>query len=191
MVLETMKKIMFSGKIFQILEEQEGKIIFEFARRSPGVRLLIVRGETILLTKEFRREINGYDYRLPGGKVFGTMNEYEAASESEIKEYAKKAAIKECREETGIVAKKIKLMEISHAGATVLWDLYYFLVEEFEQHPEGQKLEHGEDISVVWKSFEEVKELCLKKEIQEDRSVAVLLRFILLQESKKKELRKA
>ncbi len=181
---QIMKKIVFSGKIFQIIEEKKGTTTFEFAKRSPGVRLLITNGEKMLLTKEFRAEVNGYDYRLPGGKVFDTMKEYEVSSEHQIKEYSLKAAMKECLEETGIVPKKIKLMETAHAGATVLWDLYYFLVEEFEQHPEGQKLENGEEITVEWKSFEEVKELCLKKGIQEDRSVAVILRFILLRERK-------
>ncbi len=179
-----MKKIVFSGKIFQIIEQKKGTTVFEFARRSPGVRLLITNGKKILLTKEFRTEVNGYDYRLPGGKIFDTMKEYEVTSDHEIKECALKAAMKECLEETGIVPTKIKLMEIAHAGATVLWDLHYFLVEEFEQHPEGQKLENGEEITVMWKSFAEVKELCLKREVQEDRSVAVLLRFILMQENK-------
>ena len=31
----------------------------------------------IQLSKEFRSELNGYDYRLPGGKVFDTLEEYE------------------------------------------------------------------------------------------------------------------
>ncbi len=44
--------------------------MFETAVRSPGVRLIIVKDNQMLITKEFRGELDDYDYRLPGGKVF-------------------------------------------------------------------------------------------------------------------------
>jgi len=52
------------------------EVVFETARRAPGVRLIIVRDGQMLITREFRNELDDYDYRLPGGKVFDTLDEY-------------------------------------------------------------------------------------------------------------------
>ncbi len=177
-----MEKITHKGKIIEVVEkevEQVGKArIFEFAIRSPGTRLIIVEGEKILITKEFRHEVGGYDYRLPGGKVYDTLDEYNNALENSINidESAKKAAIREAYEEAGIEVKDIKFVYKSICGATVVWDLFYFLVKDFnkvEQH-----LEDGEDIQVEFIDKEKVKEMCLSGQINEDRSALVLLRYL-------------
>lgn len=76
-----MVDITFSGKMFQV-KQWEGKpgVIFEVAERAPGVRILAeVTGGSekyIVLTQEKRREAEGYDYRLPGGKVFDSLKEF-------------------------------------------------------------------------------------------------------------------
>lgn len=57
---------------------------FEKARRAPGTRLIIPVGEdSILLTKEYRQEVDGYDFRLPGGKVFDSLEEYNSFLQSD------------------------------------------------------------------------------------------------------------
>ena len=61
--------------------------------------------------------------------------------------------------------------------------MFYFDIEDFEEHPEGQQLDHGEIIEPVWKTFEEVKQLCLEGEIKEDRTLGILLKFLLKRES--------
>jgi 8-oxo-dGTP pyrophosphatase MutT (NUDIX family) len=63
------------------------------------VRLIITDGDKILLTKEFRRELNQEDYRLPGGKVFDTLKEYNAYRQN-IEPSCLVAAKRECEEET-------------------------------------------------------------------------------------------
>jgi 8-oxo-dGTP pyrophosphatase MutT (NUDIX family) len=75
------------------------ELVFEIARRSPGVRLIICDKDKILLSKEFRKELKGYDYRLPGGKVFDTLKEYNK-NKKNIKKYTLVAAKNECEEET-------------------------------------------------------------------------------------------
>ncbi|MDR2541506.1 MAG: hypothetical protein LBD11_07285 [Candidatus Peribacteria bacterium] len=59
------------------------------------------------------------------------------------------------------------------------WDLYYFLVNTFEENEQGQELEDGEDITVERRSREEVKTLCIQGDIREERTVGVLLKFLL------------
>ena len=75
------EEIFAAGKLFELvhLPQPDGRV-FELARRAPGVRLIICdrQNKTILLTKEFRQELDGWDYRLPGGKVFDSLDEYEA-----------------------------------------------------------------------------------------------------------------
>jgi ADP-ribose pyrophosphatase len=177
-----MEKITHQGKIIEVVQkevEHNGKIQkFEFARRSPGTRLIIPKGDKIFLSKEFRHEIGEYDYRLPGGKVYDSLEEYNKALESnfDINELAKKAAIKEAREEVGIKVKDISFFHKSICGATVVWDLFYFIVSDFE---EGlQELEEGEDITIELIDREKVKEMCLDGIINEERSALVLLRYL-------------
>lgn len=179
------EKIVYSGKIFQVVEQpmtcDDCNKVFELARRSPGTRLIIIKDNKILITKEFRGEHNKIDYRLPGGKVFDTLEEYQKHLDKDLLPFAEAAAKKECLEETGLLPKNIKHFTTSKAGATVDWDLYYFIVNDFEEHKEGQHLEMGENIEMEWKTFEEVKKLCVQGLINEDRTVGVLFKFFLQQ----------
>lgn len=177
-----MEKITHQGRIIEVVQkeiEQNGKVkVFEYVRRSPGVRLIIPKENTILLTKEFRRELNSYDYRLPGGKVYDSLDEYNNAliTSVDINESAKVAAIKEAKEEAGIEAKGLSLFHKSVCGATVVWDLFYFVVNEFTES--SQNLEEGEDIAFQFVDKEAVKKMCLDGSISEERSALVLLRYL-------------
>ena len=135
----------------------------------------------MLLTKEYRYELQDYDYRLPGGKVFDELKYYKKAlkNNSNIQKFALEAAKKECLEETGLAVKKIKHFITSNAGLTVQWDMFYFIVEDFEISPSGQELEESEEIYPEWKTFEEVKKLCLNGKIKEYRSVGIILSYLL------------
>lgn len=184
------EEVLFESRIFEIVNQpmKIGKEIkkWEFARRSPGTRLIIVKNKKLLLTKEFRSELKDYDYRLPGGKVFDTLKEYKEALEKkkDILKCATEAAKKECLEETGLKVKNIRYFQTAIAGATVVWDLFYFIVDDFEES--SKKSEDGEVIFPEWKTFEDAKKMCLENKIKEDRSVGVLLRFLLLNEMKNK-----
>lgn len=177
-----MEKITHKGNIIEVVQKEVeigGKIkTFEYARRSPGVRLIVPQNNKIILTKEFRHELNAYDYRLPGGKVFDSLNEYNDALEQKanIEDSAKVAAIKEAAEEIGFHVKDLSLFHKSACGATVIWDLYYFVVNSFDQTT--QNLEEDEDITVQLFDTEEVRAMCLDGRVSEERSALILLRFL-------------
>lgn len=181
MANDVKETVVFSGKIFEIIHQEKkfkDKVkVFEIARRSPGVRLIIVKNNKMLITKEFRTEHGDYDYRLPGGKVFDTLKEYseKIKKHEDLMRYATTAAKNECLQETGLDPIKIDFYQITKAGATVEWDLYYFIITDFKQG--SQNLEEGEDITVEWKTFDEVRDLCIANKIKEDRTVGVLLRY--------------
>lgn len=180
------ESIVYQGKVIEVVRQPmrigETKTTFEFARRSPGTRLIIhdANESKLLITKEYRPELKGWDYRLPGGKVFDSLTEYNdfAKSGKDIVEQAKQAAAKEAREEVGLDVENLQLFTASHAGLTIQWDLYYFVIETFQKNPEGQQLEHGENVEPMWMKIEGVKELCFSGEISEDRTVGVLLRYL-------------
>lgn len=174
-------KITYQGKIVEVVEfsSPDGSKVFEKARRAPGVRLIIpVDDDKILLTKEFRQELNDYDYRLPGGKVFDRLEEYNQflKSNRDIISAASKKADEEALEEAGITVKAKEHFHTSRLGATLEWDLYYFIVVKFARSQ--QLLEEGEDIEVVEVSATEAEEMCLDGRIDEERSALVLLRYL-------------
>lgn len=175
----------YQGKFFEVLTKKllidNQEKIFETVKRSPGVRLIIINVDKILLTREYRYEFDDYDYRLPGGKVFNSLGEYNNFLNTgrDIKQAAQAAAAKEAREETGLIIENLEYLETVSAGATVIWDLFIFVARDFSQDSQGQQLEVGEDIEVFWKSFEEVKNMCLNGEIKEDRAVGVLLKYLI------------
>jgi len=178
------EKIVYQGKMIEVVQQLmkvgEKNIMFEFARRAPGTRLIIpMKSGKILLTKESRREIKGYDIRLPGGKVFDTLEEYNSflKTGADIVDAAHRAAIKEAREEVGVIVKNMELLRVSKCGTSVEWDLFYFLVTS---HTEGEREDsgEGEDITALPTDPEEVKKMCLDGRIQEDRSAIMLLRFL-------------
>ena len=178
------EKITYRGKIIEVVEqpmEVGGKMLtFEFARRAPGTRLIIPTLDgKINLTKEYRPEIQDYDYRLPGGKVFDTLEEYNAFIKTgkDIKAEAERAALKEAREEVGIIAERAELFAISKCGATVEWDLYYFIVSAYKEAGK-QDLEEGEHIVVVPTNIRDARAMCLDGRIQEERSALMLLRYL-------------
>ncbi len=98
------------------MPQPDGRV-FEKARRAPGTRLIIADKDSkkVLLTREFRRELGEWDYRLPGGKVFDTLDEFEAFRESDddIVDAAKKQAINEAQQEAGIEIDVLELYKKS------------------------------------------------------------------------------
>jgi len=174
----------YEGKIFEIVEKEVNekgiKKTFEFARRSPGVRLIIkTKNNSLLMSREYRHEHSGFDLRLPGGKVFDTQKEFKEflASKRDVLPFAENAAKREA-EEVGIKVSSLNLYETSKVGATVIWDLLYFIVDAYELLGKGKNLERGESIETIEVGTEDVKMMCLSGKIKEERSALILLRYL-------------
>lgn len=191
-----MEKSLFDNGFFEFIQTEDefqidGKpkvVKRNMVRRPPGIRALIVDDENmkILLSREFRYELNGWDYRLPGGKVFDSLKDYkESIKENTVLEQVEKTVPKEVMEEIGLIVKNPKLLKVSHDGAGVVWDLYYYEITDYKVSEDGPKLEEDEVIEgFVWKDYDEIIDLCIQREIHEERTVGVLLPYVL--EKKKK-----
>jgi ADP-ribose pyrophosphatase len=173
-----------TGKIFELVQttQPDGRV-FEKARRAPGVRLIIPDRESgkLLLTREFRTELNDWDYRLPGGKVFDSLLEFESfrSSGKDILEPATSKAKAEGLEEAGLDIAALELFRKSTLGATVEWDLYVFEVTEWSRAESGQQLEAGEQIEAdAWFTYADVETMILEGQMQEERIALVLLQWL-------------
>lgn len=191
-----MEKSLFDNGFFEFIQTEDEfqidgqpKVVKRnMVRRPPGIRALIVDDENmkILLSREFRYELNGWDYRLPGGKVFDSLEDYKKSiKENTVLEHVEKTVPKEVMEEIGLIVKNPKLLKVSHDGAGVIWDLYYYEITDYKVSEDGPKLEEDEVIEgFVWKDYDEIIDLCIQREIHEERTVGVLLPYVL--EKKKK-----
>ncbi len=155
--------------------------MFERFVRPPGTRIIAIKDKTIFLQKEFRLELESekkFDWRLPGGKVMDSFEEYKNYIGKELPiEMILKAGKKELREEAHLDAEKLEVFKKSTCGASVEWDLYYLIAQNitpFEHnHDEGEEITDGK-----WFSFEEILSMCKSREINEDRTVSALYQFI-------------
>ena len=186
------EEIFAKGKLFELvhLTQPDGRV-FEVARRAPGVRIIIADrdNQKVLLTKEIRRELETPDYRLPGGKVFDSLDEYETfrASGEDILVAARKKAVGESVEEAGIEVDKLELVKKSTVGATVEWDLFVFEAGDWKQSDGGQQLEAGEQIEADnWFTYDEAEAMILNGAMQEERIALILLQWIEKQKEGKK-----
>lgn len=171
------------GRLFELVHEvQPDGRVFEVARRAPGVRVIIADRDNrkLLLTREFRKELSEWDYRLPGGKVFDSLEDYEAhrASGEDIIGIAEAKAIGESLEEAGIEVDSAELFKKSTLGATVEWDLYIFEAGNWRL-AKSQRLEAGERIVTDnWFSYDEVRQMILNGQMQEERIALILLQWL-------------
>ena len=178
------EEIAYQGRMLEIVNQDmtNGKntITFEIARRTPGIRLILVdlANQTISLSKEHRYEIDGDDYRLPGGKVFDTLDEYNTFLNSgdDILSPAIDKAFGEAEEEVGLKLQDLEHFHTSICGTTVKWDLFYFVSTKWTVV--DQKLETGEHISRVEVSFDDARNSALRGGMSEERSALVLLRYL-------------
>lgn len=183
----------YNGTLFQVLRrtknssfQVDGRTIkkhleLEVVRRPPGVRALVIQSSKLLLTHEYRYELDSWDYRLPGGKVFDTnVFCYAETQKTPIIDNVADALKRELREEANIEIENYSLLNVSHCGLTVEWDLYYFLVDQYSccVNNSIQKSEY-EYIQTLWVDFSTALELCLSGAVSETRSAYEIIRYIL------------
>lgn len=187
-------EIVYKGNLFQVIHRTKNAtfivdkskisrtVQYELVRRPPGVRALIIKENKILFAYEYRYELNAWDYRLPGGKVYDSNEEYYSSYQKDsVNNDIIKKLKQEIFEEVDIEIQRYELLNISHSGLTVDWDLYYFLVDDFIILPNNyvQKSEY-EFIEPRWVDFSTALNLCLDGKVSETRSAFEIMRFILL-----------
>ena len=173
----------YKGKIFAIIKlQQPNGEVWEIARRSPGVRIIVKNPDgSFKLSNEFRHEHQAHVYRLPGGKMFDDLEEYldfrKTASKEDLLKRAEEDALREAKEELGIEeVSNIRFVEKSVIGSTIEWDLYVFEISNFSV---GEQNIHGmEEIKPIDLTKEQILEAIGNGDFNEDRIVPILLRYL-------------
>lgn len=173
-----METVKYSGRLIQLVHLKNGKRTFEIARRGPGVRILFHNDSHVLLTLERRREVGGFDVRVPGGKVFNRLDPWLRARDidGEVEREALRAATEESEQEVGLRPIALHFMGKQVCGATMEWDLYCYSCTEWEDLG-TQNLEPGEDISVRWHTWSDAIEAALDGSMSESRSAVMVTRL--------------
>ena len=167
---------------FTIEKNQEQRTFtIEIARRPPGVRLIITDGANLLLGREYRSELEDWDYRLVGGKIFESLDQFLSFIESgeKIDGFAQTAVRNEGFEEAGVIVRNPVSYYRATCGAITEWDLHYYVVRDFDISKSGNATEKNEIIEPTWVTYKQAAEMCLNGSIKEDRSIGVLLKFLL------------
>jgi 8-oxo-dGTP pyrophosphatase MutT (NUDIX family) len=161
--------------------------VFEKAVRSPGSRLIVIKDNQVLLSREKRRELDGkIDYRLPGGKVFDTNSEFVSFLDSngDMLNASRTSIAREGLEEVGLVIEPESLVHLGTdvLGATCEWDLYFWACSEFTEYEHGAQ-HHGTEADEidgsVWVSFSEAIALALdSSQFSEGRSARMLMGYL-------------
>jgi ADP-ribose pyrophosphatase len=153
---------------------------FEKFVRPPGTRIIAIKDNAIYLQKELRIETEGFDWRLPGGKVFDRFEEYKPYIVTEVyKDIILAAAAKELQEEAQLESSDMRIFMKKGCGATVKWDLYYIVANNVIDHHGVHDHDEGEEIEEYrFVPFNEIKGMCESGKIGEGRTVSALLSFL-------------
>lgn len=135
--------------------------VMETGRRAGVV---VMRGESVLLVRQYRLLIGRLSYEIPGGKV-------------DDGETPETSAVRECLEETGVHCRNLRPLLYFHAGLDTVYNpTYLFHTSEFvETHRE--KIHTNEIERHVWIPLTRCIEMVFKKEIVDSFSIIGLLAY--------------
>lgn len=155
---------------------------YEFIVRSPWVRVIITNElKQILIMKEFRKQLNSWDYRIPWWVMYDDIDEYISVRwlPEKLQQRATEQAYKESQEETWVLVKDIILEDISHCGGKIERSLYCLsakLDNLWNANPE----EDEEDITRERMTYDQILDLMTypNKKIQEPEIQMFLRNYI-------------
>ena len=171
-----MKKNVYKGRYISVSEERINNHVYERVQLRPGVQVIPVEGETVLLIKEKRTHEDTHRWKLVSG--------WRDKEDKTALEHAQE----ELAEEANMKAKHWEELEGSALeSATFNPNTTYFLCHEVSELP----YEHENPDSCIvydkrWFSFEEVFELVSTKEAWCDDTILVAL-VVLYNQKKKSE----
>ncbi len=160
-------QLIYEGKVVKVFKDSvelsTGKKSFrEVVKHSGGVVILAVKGDKILLVKQFRYPLKEVMFELPAGKL-------------EIGEDPFEAAKRELEEETGYCANKWTPLGYVYTSPGYSDEkLYLYKAEDLEFthcHPD-----EGEIIEAFEYSYEDVLKMVDNGEINDAKTLCALLR---------------
>lgn len=133
-------------------------------RYGARASVIVVRGEEVLLCRQYRRLWNGLTWEIPGGKV-------------DAGETPQSAAIRECLEETGIRCLETHALVQYHPGSDIIDNpTHIFFSRRFVEEPKSWTTEHEVE-PPVWMPLPRCVEMIFSRDIVDGMTVASLLAY--------------
>jgi ADP-ribose pyrophosphatase len=143
-------KKVFKGVIFDVYQWEQKMFDGSFATFER-----VIRQNTVVIIAIIKNKIVVVKQKQPGTDWFYDLPSGRMDKKGEL---PKAAALRELKEETGLVPKKIKLWKTYSPSGKVLQKIYFFVAEDCKK-VSSQKLDPGEKIEPSYKTFEEFLEL--------------------------------
>ena len=132
-----------------------------FGRRAA---LVVARGEDILLVRQYRLLINGVSWEIPGG----TANNGETPEQ---------AAIRECREESGLICKTLEPLVYYHLGLDITDNpTYVFVCHDFD-YSNSPVFDEKETTKIAWIPLTKCLQMIFEQTILDSMSVLAILAY--------------
>jgi len=143
------------------------KEYFVTERNGGRVGTIVLRGDDVLLVRQFRLLINDLSWELPGGGM-------------RVGETAEQAAMRECREEAGVLCRSLRKVfeyqqgiDVTLSLATIFECRDFSMSEDFQPNPETDDR--------AWVPFGRCIEMMLDGTIRDSMTMLALLMYAHLE----------
>lgn len=160
----------YKGKILTLrvdgVELPDGsKSVRECVRHSGGAAVLLIKGDEVLLVRQYRYLYGKAIYEIPAGK----LNDGENAAH---------AAARELEEETGYRAEVVPLLTLYPSPGYTDEVINVYLAENYRFV--GQKPDCGEFLDCVFMPLQKVVEMIESGELCDAKTVAAIYKYLSL-----------
>ena len=160
------REVVFKGRVFTVTVDEvelDGKVLRRDVVHHPGAVAMLVRDRQgrFLFVRQYRHPAGQRLIEIPAG----TLEEGESPEET---------ALRELKEEGGIIARNLKFVTKFYVAPGYTTELIHlFYVDEFdivENEPE-----EDEDIEILWIEDEEALRMVRRGEIVDAKTIIALL----------------
>ncbi len=126
--------------------------------------LVVARGDNLLLVRQYRFLINDLSWEIPGGTV-------------DVGEIPEQAAIRECREESGLECKNLIPLVYYHLGMDITDNLSYIYTSSDFEYSTDPVLDEKETTKIEWVPLENCLQMIFGQTITDSMTILAILAY--------------
>ncbi len=167
-------ELVYNGRLLEVHKDKvlcpnNRESYREYINKGPAAAVIAKTSDgKFILERQFRYPYNDVMIEFPAGKT-------------DKNEDTKITALRELKEETGYVAKKCIFLGLTYPSVAYTNEIIYLYYCE-DLTLKETNLDENEFVDVIYKSEEEIKEMILKGEIKDAKTVHAFLLYLLNKE---------